>query len=45
MKQVTASKGQTSNSRQGPPDKATLEQEDCSKKRKWRYFWAEEEAG
>lgn len=47
MKQVTASKGQTSITRQGLPGavKATLEHEDCSKKRKWRYFWAEEEAG
>ena len=48
MKQVAASKGQASGSGQGPPKavKATLEHEDGGKKRKWRYFWAEEdEAG
>ena len=45
MKQVATSKSQASSSGQGPPKavKAALEHEDGSKKRKWRYFWAEEE--
>ena len=47
MKQVAASKSQPGSSKQGPPEapEAAPEPEDGGKKRKWRYFWAEEEHG